>query len=127
MKKYFLILSGHLSLSLGIAGIFLPVLPTTPFLLLSAACYVKSSEKLYNWLINHKLLGIYIKQYIKYKAVTVKTKTVSIALLWTVLGATVIFFIDINWLKLLLLCIAIAVTIHILHLKTFKTSGEDRL
>ncbi len=58
-----LIIIGHVSVALGVAGIFLPVLPTTPFLLLAAICYAKGSEKLYNWLIEHAHLGLYIKDF----------------------------------------------------------------
>jgi uncharacterized membrane protein YbaN (DUF454 family) len=55
--KIFLIIVGSLSLALGVAGIFLPLLPTTPFLLLSAACWVKASPMLYSWLLNHRIFG----------------------------------------------------------------------
>lgn len=56
LKKYLLIIMGTISLILGTVGIFIPILPTTPFLLLASYCYIRSSKKLYNWLINHKVL-----------------------------------------------------------------------
>lgn len=67
MRKYFLIAAGFLSLGTGIIGIFIPVLPTTPFLLLAATCFIKSSKKLYQWLIDHRVFGKYIENYIKYR------------------------------------------------------------
>ena len=118
MKRILLITAGNVSLSLGIAGIFLPVLPTTPFLLLSAACYVKSSEKLYLWLINHRILGLYTKSYIIYKAITLKAKIISIAALWAVISVSAFFVIDLIWLRILLFVIAAGVTFYIANIKT---------
>ena len=68
MKTLYIAL-GTLSLALGILGIFLPLLPTTPFLLLTAALYFKSSPRLYNWLLNHKHLGPYIRNFRENKAI----------------------------------------------------------
>lgn len=118
MKKVFLLTAGYLSLSLGIAGIFVPVLPTTPFLLLSAACYMRSSQRLYNWLIHHKLFGLYIRSYIKYKAITLRAKIISILALWVVISSSILFFVDALWLRVLLLFIAVGVTIYLVHIKT---------
>ncbi|MBN2535396.1 MAG: YbaN family protein [Spirochaetales bacterium] len=118
MKKVILLIAGNISLSLGVAGIFLPVLPTTPFLLLSAACFLRSSDKLYYWLTHHKMFGNYIRSYLKYKAISIKAKIISISLLWLVIGITIIFFITIIWVKVLLLLIAAGVTIYLLSIKT---------
>ena len=63
MIKFLLIFLGTISLILGITGIFVPGMPTTPFLLLTAGCYVKSSDKLYNYLIKNKLIGTYISDF----------------------------------------------------------------
>ncbi len=77
------ILGGSISLGLGVIGIFVPGLPTTPFVLLSAALYAKSSEKLYNWLLENKYLGPRIKTYQRQKGVTLKGKYRIIALMMT--------------------------------------------
>lgn len=111
---------GTLSLSLGLIGIFLPVLPTTPFLLLSAALYLKGSPKLYAWLMKHPRLGPYITQFRVNKAIPLKTKVVAISMLWVTMLSTVLFFIPLTWVKILLLVIAAAVTWHILSFKTLK-------
>ena len=76
-------IGGTLSLALGVIGIFVPGLPTTPFVLLSAALYAKSSEKLYNWLLDNKYLGPRIKNYQRQKGVTLKGKYKIIALMLT--------------------------------------------
>ncbi|MBN2617094.1 MAG: YbaN family protein [Spirochaetales bacterium] len=121
IKNTLLLIAGSLSLFLGILGILLPILPTTPFLLLSATCYLKSSKKLYLWLINHKILGLYIKSYIEYKAISIGAKVISIFTLWAVISSSIIFFVDIIHLKLFLLFIAISVTIYILNIKTLTS------
>ncbi len=82
LKKYVYITIGSLSLILGIAGIFIPVLPTTPFLLLASYLYLRSSERMYNWLINHKIFGAYIYCYLTYKAIPKKTKVGTMIFLW---------------------------------------------
>ena len=118
MKKIFLLIAGTITLILGIIGIILPILPTTPFLLLSATCYCKSSKKLYTWLLEHKVLGIYIRSYILYSAITIQAKIISIIALWGVMSSTIIFFIDPTWLRILLIFIAVGVTTYILRIQT---------
>ncbi|MCD8261763.1 MAG: YbaN family protein [Bacteroides sp.] len=81
MRILFIIL-GSISLALGIIGIFLPLLPTTPFLLLTAALYCKSSPRLYNWLLNQKHLGPYIRNFRKHKAIPLRAKILSVSLMW---------------------------------------------
>ena len=120
MKKIIFRILGFTSLTLGIIGIALPILPTTPFLLLSSYLFLKSSERLYNWLLNNKILGQYIKDFQIEKSIPLKVKISSISLLWITISTSAIFFIHIIWLKLLLFAIAIGVSIHILHYKTKK-------
>lgn len=111
---------GCISLSLGIAGVFLPVLPTTPFLLLSAALFMRSSQRLYSWLMGHRVLGPYIKNFREYKAIPLRVKVVSVSLVWATLGYCSIFVAGEWWQRLLLLSIAIGVSLHILHYRTLK-------
>ena len=73
-----LITLGTFFVGVGIAGIFIPVLPTTPFLLLSAALYAKSSTKFYNWLINNRIFGQYIKNYREGKGISLRLKIITI-------------------------------------------------
>jgi uncharacterized protein len=120
INKLILIIIGTIFVVLGTLGIFLPLLPTTPFLLLAAACYLKSSEKFYNWLLNHKLLGKFITNYLKYKAISIRSKVVSIILLWLTIGYSILFVISHFYIKIILLIVAIGVSIHLLLLKTLK-------
>ena len=118
--KYILIISGSICLALGVIGIFLPLLPTTPFLLLSAALYVRSSEKLYQWLIHQKYLGDYIRNFREHKAIPLRAKIFSISMVWITLTYCAITLIDELWIKALFLILAISVTWHILSYKTLK-------
>lgn len=95
MKKIIFRILGFTSLILGIIGIALPILPTTPFLLLSSFLFLKSSEKLYNWLLNNKILGQYIKDFQIEKSIPLKVKISSISLLWLTISTSAIFFIHI--------------------------------
>jgi uncharacterized protein len=114
--KWLLIAAGTVSVFLGLLGIVLPLLPTTPFLLLGAACYARSSGKIYEWLIGNRLFGTYIKNYRDGNGVPVKIKISAISFLWTTILITTIFFIPVIIVKILLLVIASAVTIHIVKI-----------
>ncbi len=126
MKKIILIVAGGIFLCLGIIGIVLPVLPTTPFILLAAGCFMRSSRRLYAWLTDHRILGPYIDNWCRFHAVTKKSKLISIILLWTVMLGTIIFGVSVLWLRLMLLCVALAVTIHLLLLKTLTPEMLER-
>ncbi len=118
--RYLLIIAGTISVGLGIVGIFLPILPTTPFLLLAAACYARSSKRFYDWLLNNKWFGTYIKNYHEGRGVPLKVKVFTISLLWITILASVFFVVNNFWIKIVLIIIAIGVTIHILTIKTYK-------
>ncbi|MFI3332883.1 MAG: YbaN family protein [Rikenellaceae bacterium] len=117
--KLLLIALGTLSLTLGILGIILPLLPTTPFLLLSATLYMHSSPKLHNWLLGHRYLGGYIRNYQEHRVIPLKVKIMSTSLLWiTILSSIFTICSDKIFIQLLLLIIAICVTWHILAHKS---------
>ena len=121
--RYFLVTLGTISLALGILGIFLPLLPTTPFLLLTAALYFRGSERFYNWLINHKILGEYIRNFRENRAIPLRVKIISVSLLWITMLSSAYFFVPYWWAQLIMIIIAILVTIHILSFKTLKRNG----
>lgn len=119
LKQSLYIFLGSLALILGVIGVFLPILPTTPFLLLASFFYVRSSKRLYHWLITHKVFGTYIYNYITYHAVTRNTKIGAIAFLWLTLGIS--FFISSSLhLRIFLGVVGIAVSIHLIMLKTLS-------
>ena len=111
-----LVVCGTLSVALGVLGIFLPLLPTTVFLLLAAACYARSSERFYLKLINSPWLGSYIRNQREGRGMRKRDKVVTLALLWIGIGATIVWTADSWWLRLLLLAIAGGVTAHVAKL-----------
>ena len=119
--RYLLLALGILSLALGSIGLFVPVLPTTPFLLVSAFCFLRSSQRLYDWLLHHKIFGVFIYNYITYKAVPRSAKIGAIVFLWATLGLS-IAWVDTAALRLLLAGIGVAVTVHLALLKTIPRS-----
>lgn len=116
-RQWLFFFLGWLFLGIGIIGIFVPLLPTTAFLLLSAACFSRSSERFYHWLLEHPIFGKYIRNYRLYHAITLPAKLISLGTLWVVIGITVVTF-SMWWLRGLLLVVAVGVTIHLLRLRT---------
>ena len=111
---------GILALALGILGIFLPLLPTTPFLLLAASLFFRSSPKLYDRLLNHKQLGPYIRQFREQRAIPLRGKILSISMVWITLSYCAFTVSPIWWVKALFALLAIGVTWHICSYKTVK-------
>jgi uncharacterized membrane protein YbaN (DUF454 family) len=119
--RIILVIIGSVSLILGLLGIFLPVLPTTPFLLLSAAVWVKASPRLYTWLINHRVFGEYIRNFRENRALPLRVKIISVSLLWATMSYCIIIVASGKlWLQLMLLTLAIAITWHILSYATLN-------
>ncbi len=118
--RYLYLISGILLVAIGVIGIFLPILPTTIFLILASACFVKGSPRANEWLRNHKILGMYIKNYQDKSGLTIKSKVFNIALLWIMILSSAYFFTEEFFIRLLLLAIAVGVTIHLLMVKTKK-------
>jgi hypothetical protein len=124
IAKFFMIFGGVTAVALGAIGIFVPVLPTTPFLLLAAYLFLGSSQNLYRWLLTHRILGIYIKNYIQHKAIAPRVKVFTLTLLWISITYSIYITKGTLWLQILLGVIALGVTIHILQLKNTSPLEE---
>jgi uncharacterized membrane protein YbaN (DUF454 family) len=118
--RILLITAGSIALGLGILGIFLPLLPTTPFLLLAAAAYARSSDRFHDWLLGHRVFGEYIRNYRDHRAIKLQAKVMGITLLWLTIGISILL-VSLLWVKLLLAVIAVGVTWHLLSLKTIRS------
>ncbi len=129
-KKRLLIIAGTMSTAIGIIGIFVPILPTTPFLLLAAACYLRSSQRFYNWLLNSRFFGAYVRNYLQGKGMPLKIKIITIFLLWVTITCSVIFAVEDLIIRIILFIIAIGVTVHIIFIRAstkkrkLKEGGE---
>lgn len=120
LSRYFYLISGILLVAIGVIGIFLPVLPTTIFLILASACFIKSSPKANEWLRNHKVLGMYIKNYQDKTGLSIKAKIFNIIFLWLMILLSVFYFTNEFYIRIILILIAVGVTIHLLMIKTVK-------
>lgn len=123
--RWTLLTSGFLATSLGVLGIFLPVLPTVPFLLLALACFARSSERFYNWLLEHAHFGPIVQPYINGCGMSRVSKVKAIALLWASIILSAFFLIELVWVRILLLVIACAVTFYLLSLPTINSENNE--
>ena len=118
LVKWLLIGAGSLSAIMGLVGILFPVLPTTPFLLLAAMCYMRSSLYLYKALIKNRFLGNYIRNYLEGRGMTLKAKILTLALLWMTIAATSILATQSWTIRIVLAVVVVGVTLHILLMRT---------
>jgi uncharacterized membrane protein YbaN (DUF454 family) len=116
IKRQLLLAAGTLSLAIGIVGIVVPLLPTTPFLLLAAGCYLRSSQRFYNWLMGNRFFGNYIRNYIEGRGIPVKVKLFIIILLWVTIGIS-IWLVAKPLVTVILLIVAVGVTLHIIFIR----------
>jgi uncharacterized membrane protein YbaN (DUF454 family) len=120
VKRSLYFVFGTFFLILGGVGVFLPILPTTPFLLLSAACYYKSSKRMHHWMLNNRWFGKYLRNYAEGKGISLKAKLFTTSLLWILIIYSVFYAVNNIIVQLVLLTIAIGVTIHLTKIPTFK-------
>jgi len=115
--------AGWLSLALGVLGIFLPLLPTTPFLLLTAFCWARSSPRFHRWLMTNRFFGGSLSDYLAGKGVPLWQKLATLAVLWISLGVSA-RLLSRPWVSLLLLAVAIGVTLHVLLFQKTRRAGD---
>lgn len=118
LTRHLLLALGWISLALGAVGLAVPVLPTAPFVLLAAACFMRSSERLHGWLVRHPLFGCHIEDYLAGRGLRAKTKFVALLTLWASVAASAALFVPLLLVDLLLIAIAAGVTLYIMRLPT---------
>lgn len=112
-SRYLILLLGWLSIALGVVGIFLPLLPTTPFILLAAWCFSRSSPLFHDWLISHPKLGPIVTTWHQ-GGLPVKVRNRILVVMWCSLTLSMLL-IGKLWLIALLLVTGTAVTIYIMR------------
>ena len=122
VKRILFSVLGTIFLGIGCIGIILPILPTTPFLLLAAACYVRGSERIHRWMMRNRLFGEFIKNYMEGKGIKSRQKVITLAFLWVMIIFTTVYMIENMIVRILLLIIALTVSVHILKLPTFQSA-----
>src|SRR3989304_4782887 len=103
MIRLLFVALGSIFLALGVIGIVVPGLPTTPFLLLSAACYFRSSNRLHSWLLNHKLFGRFIRDFKENKSISLRSKVISLVTMSCMILLSVFVFLDNLYIKIVIL------------------------
>jgi uncharacterized membrane protein YbaN (DUF454 family) len=124
VRKAFLIFAGTFFVALGVLGMFLPLLPTTVFLLLAAYCYSRSSEKFHDWLLTNRLCGSYISNYRSGRGITLRQKVSTILTLWLSIGFSIWLLAGSFWIVVLLVLVAVGVSLHIVLLRTYRPEDE---
>ncbi len=125
--RHALVVAGVLCLVIGVLALLVPILPTTPFLLIAAACFARSSDRFYYWLINHRWFGPHIRNYRESRGITLRMKVASIVTIWCSVAFSSVFVLP-NWsLRIGLALIAALVTLHLLSLRTVshRDDGTD--
>lgn len=117
-SRHIFVAIGSICLALGVLGIVLPLLPTTPLLLLAAACYARGSERFYLWLLNHRLFGRYIKSYRSGAGIPLRAKLTGIIFVWVTILASSVFAVSQLWSRALLIAMAAGISFYLLRLPT---------
>jgi uncharacterized membrane protein YbaN (DUF454 family) len=123
--KYLMMAAGALCVVLAVFGIFLPLLPTTPFLLLAAFLFARSSSSFYNWLITNRWFGEYIRNYREGRGIPLRQKISTIAVLWVTIAFGV-WLVPVIWSRLGMIAIATGVTVHLLRMKTYRAEEQPK-
>ncbi len=113
--------AGFVAVGLGIAGIVLPVLPTTPFMLLAAACFARSSPRFHRWLLHHGTFGPIVSEWERHRAIPYRTKIWAIVLMSATLAASIAFFVKPPWLKAALAVFGVAMALWL-----YRRPSRDR-
>ena len=120
IRKAVLIFAGTVFVGLGVIGMFLPLVPTTLFLLMAAYCYSRSSERFHGWLLTNRLFGKYISNYKAGLGISLRQKVITLSALWISISFSIWMLGGGFWSTIFLLVVAVGVTVHILWLKTFR-------
>jgi uncharacterized protein len=126
LRRALLVTLGLISVGVGTIGIFVPLLPTTVFLLFAAACFIRSSDRLYRWLTTNRVFGSYIRDYREHRAMPVGAKWCAISVLWLSIGVSAVL-VKLAVVRVALLLVAIGVTILILRIRTLERARADEM
>ncbi len=121
VKRTLLVIAGTLFLAIGFVGIIIPVLPTTPLLLLAAACYLRGSERLHRWMIENSIFGEFIRNYTEGRGIKPRQKAVTLVFLWVTISLSALYMIENLLVRIMLFIIATAVSVHLFALPSVRS------
>jgi len=127
LLRYALVAFGLAAVGMGVVGIFIPILPTTPFLLLAAFLLARSSPRFYRWLHENRWFGVYLSNYRERRGLPAREKALTIVALWLAIGLSVGYAVSSGWARGALVAIAVAVTIHLLRIPTYRPERTPRV
>lgn len=125
LMRNLLLTGGVVAVGAGVAGLFLPLLPTTPFLLLAAFCFARSSRRCHHWLLHHPRFGRPLRDYLEGRGIARRTKGLAIGLLWLGLLPSALLLVPVRWGQLLLFAIGLAVSFYLLRLPTARRDPQQ--
>ena len=126
LQRLLFFISGSIFVALATLGVLLPLLLTTPFLLLAAVCYARSSSRFHSWLLANRIFGPTIRQWQESRSIALRTKLIAIFMLMATLGSSIVFFVRLWPVKLLLIAVGLWVIRFLLRLPTMPPSdGGD--
>ncbi|MBI5441868.1 MAG: YbaN family protein [Deltaproteobacteria bacterium] len=117
-KRWALLSVGWSAVALGSIGVFLPLLPTTPFLLLAAVCFARSSEPVHRWLLGHRYFGSILRDYMAGCGITLRAKLFALSFLWVTISCSAVWMVDSAGVRLLLFAVALSTTVYLLRQPT---------
>jgi len=120
ITHFLLLTGGWLCIVLAVLGALLPLLPTTPFLLLAAICFARCSPRFYQWLVTNRWFGEYLNNYREGRGMQLKHKITALSLMWVSIGYSAIMVAEAHWLRALLMLIAVLVTWHLVRMPTYR-------
>lgn len=128
--RWLLLGLGWMCVVLGFIGVFVPGMPTTTFLLIAAWCFYRSSERAHTWLLQHRILGPYVRDFLSGKGMPLRSKAIALSMMWLTCGASALFFVPAIWAKALVLSCAVIGTVMISRVptrvvETTETAGSD--
>jgi hypothetical protein len=113
-----LITLGTLFVGIGLVGVVLPGLPTTPFMIMAAGCYVKSSQRLYRWVTDHPLFGTAVKRFLEERTISRRGRVASLGMMWIMIGLSVAFVLTGLTGRIAVLALGIIGTVVVLSVRT---------
>lgn len=119
-------LVGGIALVLGVIGIFLPGLPTTPFVLLAAACFAKASPRVHQWMLQHQLIGPLLRNWEEHRSLTLRTKCVAIGSMLLMIAISIWSFADRPWIQISLLILAAIGAATVLRIPTRPSANDSQ-
>jgi len=125
VKRALLLTAGFLALGLGLIGIVIPILPTTPFILLAAICFARSSPRFHAWLLGNRVFGRHLEDYLSGRGVSPWVKAGTLTLLWVVTGMSMAFFVTVLWGRILLGIVIVGVSAHLLMVRNRRPDADS--